>query len=602
MNILGLCVGEFAAAALVSNGKLMGASYEERFYRKKCYAGFPARAIDSILHESNLSYADIDKVMVINETECGLELAVVQRLHSFGVADYLKEAHEYYYPMIFKNEKRKYMQVFPEKVQKGVFDDDIFDVLEREGETPENSVALRKELIGRHLGRKDIPIEFVEHHYSHALYGFLFAPRDSKKILVFTADSFGDYTNANIFRFCGGAIQKIYEDGTQNLGRLFRNITLLLGMKPYQHEYKVMGLAPYAPPWEGAKAKAVFDSYLSGFSDGEWKYARVPKDHYFTFREELEGIRFDAIAQGLQSHFEERMKEWFTYFIDRNLDCDTVVFSGGLSMNVKTNMLLSDIAADRGMRFCAAPSGDDYSHCVSVAFAGMLPSKESTGDLKAGHLDALDLGHLFSEADRHEIREWAERNGWAVRPVDHDAIAAELASGKILALCHGRAEFGARALGFRSIIADPRDADTIRRINVAVKMRDFWMPFAPAILDGHQTAYIEQSTCTEAYRFMACASRTTPEGRIALRAATHPYDSTARPQVVSSDANRLFATVIKHFGDRTGTYAVLNTSLNIHGYPIVNDAGDLIYLLENCGIDGCILEDAMMFRPEDPGE
>lgn len=596
MIVLGLSIGEFSSAALVADGVLLGASYEERFHRKKCLSGFPYRAIQHLLERNGIGPEKIDRVAVVNETTCGAEFALVQRLNTFGVEDYVREAHEYHKPILFDGQSPQYLDVFKDRIQDGVFPNWIRDRVIRDGETIENSRGIRTELIRDALGVRDVDISFVEHHLSHAIYGLLFAPPGSDRTLVFTADSFGDYSNANVYRAEGARITNVHSSGDHNLGRLFRNITLLLGMKPYQHEYKVMGLAPYAAPTYAAECENVFASYMDRF-DGQWRYTLQPRDHYFTFQEALEGQRFDNIAGGLQSYFEARLLEWFEYYLARNRDCDSVVFSGGLSMNVKANLLLERLSQRYGMPFFAAPSADDYSHCISVAYAANGACGET---FSPETLSQLDVGYAFSNSDIEHASAWASSTGWAIENRDSSRAAELLSDGKIFAHCRGRAEFGARALGFRSIVADPRNFDTVRKINVAIKKRDFWMPFAPSVVEGHQDDFFEDASPTN-LRFMASAVSTTARGRCELGAATHPYDHTARPQLVSKSGNPGFHELIDAFGAITGTHGLLNTSLNLHGYPIVNDAADLIFVLENSALDGCILDDRLLLRPKTDG-
>ena len=596
-NILGLCIGEFASAALLIDGRLVGASYEERFHRKKCYSGFPYKSIDFLLRTHGLSPQDIHCVRVMNETACGLEYALIQRLHSFEVSDFIREAYDYFYPVLFKQEKVRYLDVFKDKIDQTIFPKEVTHILLREGETADNSQRLRRHLIHDALGTEAIHIEFIEHHLSHAVYGALFAPTGVKSAQIYTADSFGDYSNANVFNFGLNKTTTLHSSAVQNLGRLFRNLTLLLGMKPYQHEYKVMGLAPYASASHATKIKAVLESYMSGFQNGEWVFRKKPTDHYFTFRDHFEGVRFDTIAGGLQLYFEEQLLGWFRAFLDNVSSQEPVIFSGGLSMNVKANMRLTTLAEEFGRPFYAAPSGDDYSHCISVAYVDESLRRGDSFQSKFAQLDRLDLGYRFSASDESNVCEWARSNGWSIQRRDNTKVAKALSEGRILALCYGNAEFGARALGFRSIIADPRTADTIRRINIAIKKRDFWMPFAPAILQGHEDKYLHITT-PNAYRFMACAAQTTPLGRQMLQAAIHPYDGTARPQIVDIATNPIFAGILERFGEQTGTYALLNTSLNLHGYPIVNDGGDLIHVLQKSDLDGAVLPDHLLLRRE----
>lgn len=592
MIVLGLCIGEFSSACIVVDGKVVGASYEERFHRRKCLSGFPYKAVEYLLASAGIGAEDVDLVRVMNETRAGLEFAMVQRLNSFSVEDYVREAHDFYRPTLYEGKKVRYLDVFAGKIERGVFPTSIEETLLRDGETESNSKPLRTQLICAALGRKDVKVEFVEHHLSHALYGDAFLPARETRRLIFTADSFGDYSNANVYSVSESGFNNLHTSATHNLGRLFRNVTLLLGMKPYQHEYKVMGLAPYSAQPYSNKVKEIFRSFMRGFENGDWAFTQKPKDHYFLFRDLLEGHRFDSIAGGLQEYFEEMLLSFFEYYLQRHRDHDAVVFSGGLSMNVKANMLLAEKAGEYGMSFYAAPSGDDYSHCISAAL-GAFPG--ALAGPRRQWLDSLALGSSFAADQIDETLSWARRSGWSISEYDPAAVAERLADGDVLALCHGRAEFGARALGFRSIIADPRDADTIRRINIAIKQRDFWMPFAPATIDGHERDYFDIANA-EAYRYMALAARTTERGKANLGAAIHPYDQTARPQIVRSGENRLFHEIIEQFGRKTGTFALLNTSLNLHGYPIVNDAKDLIWVLENSALDGCVMDGWLITR------
>lgn len=595
MIVLGLCIGEFCSAAIVADGVLLGASYEERFWRKKCYAGFPYRAVEFLLAAHDIDPARIDLVTVNNVTTGGLGLALIQRLHSFSVADYVKEAHEIYRPALFDGVETSHLEVFEDRIDTRLFPKDITDVILAESETAENSQRLREALVRRALGRNDVPVRFVEHHGSHALYGYLFAPADAGRCLILTADSMGDFTNSNVYRTADGRLKNVFASAEHNLGRLYRNMTLLLGMKPYQHEYKIMGLAPYAQESYAAECRDIFASYMTHF-DGEWRYARKPRDHYFTFQDDLEGYRFDNVAGGLQLYFEDRLLEFFDHFVSGDGDHDTVIFSGGLSMNVKANLRLEGIAEKYGKRFFAAPSGDDYSHAISTAFEPFLGENSALNEIVApGALERLDYGYAFGRTDIDRMTDWAGSAGWAVSPLELKTVARLLCEGNIFGLCQGRAEFGARALGFRSIIADPSNFDTIRKINVAIKQRDFWMPFAPAIQAGHETDFLKIDNPSN-HRFMASAADTTPAGADRLKAATHPYDRTARPQIVTRETNALFHDIIAAFGTESGTHALLNTSLNLHGYPIVNDAEDLIFILENSNLDGCVLEDRILLR------
>ena len=285
-------MGEISSACLIQDGKLLGASYEERFHRKKSWSGFPSKTIKYLLKSNSLKVNDIDKIGIVNEQTSSLEYSLVQRHHSFNVKDYIKEAYDYYYPVLYKNKSLNYIKIFKDKIVNNIYPSKIQFQIEKFGEDKKNSRDLRQQIVNKVLKIKNIKCQFIEHHFCHALYGLLFLPTKKINSLIFTADSFGDYSNSNVYETSDGYIKNIFSSSSQNLGRLYRNITLLLGMKPYQHEYKVMGLAPYANTIYAKKVKKIFEQYLYGFNK-DWLFRKKPKDNYFEFKSQLEGIRFD---------------------------------------------------------------------------------------------------------------------------------------------------------------------------------------------------------------------------------------------------------------------------------------------------------------------
>lgn len=599
MNIIGLSIGEQCAASLIIDGKLVGASQEERFEKKKGYSGFPTKTLGYLLKQNNLKKRDIDYVYVINEQVTGLEFSLIQRFNSFSIEDYLAEAKNYYYPILFKNKKVQLLKIFKKKIVKKTFPKTIVDELIKNGENNKNTQIIRKKLVNEFFGKK-VNVKFINHHFSHALYAYITNPINFKKALIFTADSLGDNENSNVYLADQNSMQLLFKSNKLNLGRLFRNLTLLLGLKPYQHEYKLMGLAPYAKKKEASKVKLIFKKYLQKF-DGKWIYKKKPKDHYFTFKKLLEGFRFDNIAGGLQSYFEEIILGWFLYFIKRYKKIDTVMFSGGLAMNIKLNQKIDELCKKHGLNFFVAPSSDDYSHVLSLPFFHYVNNNKKIKKITMRRnslrkkINNLNLGFDFNKFNQQKVLNWASSKNWKIQNLNLKKLSYYLEKDKVFALCHGNSEFGARALGFRSIIADPKNFDIVKKINLSVKKRDFWMPFAPAILDNYQKKYLKINNFKNHY-FMASGADVSEVGKKIMSAAIHPYDLSSRPQIVSKDKNMFFYRIIKSFGDFSGRYTLLNTSLNLHGLPIVNDYKDLIYILENSLIDGCILENKIILR------
>ena len=209
----------------------------------------------------------------------------------------------------------------------------------------------------------------------------------------------------------------------------------------------------------------------------------------------------------------------------------------------------------------------------------------------------LYLGPEASRADEERALERFEASRWleVESAGDLEARAAELiAGGEIVARCKGRMEFGARSLGNRAILADPTRPEVIRIINDMVKNRDFWMPFAPSILEECAGDYIVNPKRLAA-PYMILSFDTTE--RVAeLAAAIHPYDRSARPQLVSRDWSPDYHRLLTEFKRRTGRGAILNTSFNLHGFPIANTPEDALDVLENSGLEHLLLNHFLVHK------
>ena len=177
----------------------------------------------------------------------------------------------------------------------------------------------------------------------------------------------------------------------------------------------------------------------------------------------------------------------------------------------------------------------------------------------------------------------------------HEETAKLLAEGMVIARCAGRMEFGARALGNRSILADPRELRVKDKINAMIKNRDFWMPFAPIVLDRYVDRYLINPKGLQSPH-MTIGFETTEEGFDAMIAACHPADKTARPQILTKDVNPEVYALIEAFEEITGCGAVLNTSFNLHGFPIVNTPAEALDVFTRSGLDGLLLAKYLILK------
>jgi carbamoyltransferase len=280
----------------------------------------------------------------------------------------------------------------------------------------------------------------------------------------------------------------------------------------------------------------------------------------------------------------------------------TVVLSGGVAMNVKAMGKIASLPEVK--RFFVAGTGSDESlalgatFCLAEDLAGgkekLTGGKENSCSLYLGSWNT-------SEEEQAFLR--GVRNDPAYEVVDKTTFefiaellaAPPLGRGLVLGRCAGAMEFGQRALGNRSIIADPINPAVVPRINQMIKNRDFWMPFAPVVLDSYSEKYlINPKRITSPH--MTVGFETTSEGWKAMPAACHPADHTARAQILYHQDNPALYGLLQAFAEKTGRGAILNTSFNLHGYPIVNTIADGWDVFTKSGLDGLLLADSLVLK------
>jgi carbamoyltransferase len=234
--------------------------------------------------------------------------------------------------------------------------------------------------------------------------------------------------------------------------------------------------------------------------------------------------------------------------------------------------------------FSVAASPEDTANSIGACFLAMCrESKKNSGVSKK--VNPLDSMYLGPEVTNEEISRAITSNNLEKfcniqKNIEPEFIAARLAEGIVIGRCAERMEFGARSLGNRSILADPRNPEIVNRINKIIKMRDFWMPFAPVILDTYWEKYLVNKKGLFS-PFMMIGFETTSLGRKDMPAAIHSADNTTRPQMLKENVNPDYYRIVSEFEKITGVGALLNTSFNLHGYPIVRTAEDAIDVFLN---------------------
>ena len=588
MIILGLYIGQCSSIAIYKNNKIIFATSEERFSRIKSDETYPLEAINQGLKYCNISADEIDNV-VIGTIRTQLVPMLIRNLSNFSVEEHLKTMNEYWKPKLNGEPHPKMIELFASKINMDKYpfkktsheNIDKFDYGQFTDEYIESTTDFLKTTISEHLKIDKLKIKVLDHHTCHASYALYGSPIREDGTLIFTADAHGDGFSGMISQYDKKMnsikMLKKYNDSDFQLGRIYRYTTLLLRMLPDEHEYKVMGLAPY---YDGPKTKEVESILLEMQKlDGlDFKFNKNIKNIFEFLKEKLSHFRFDHIAAGLQLFTENLLVKWIQNAVNY-YDSDTIVFSGGTSMNVKANMKISQISKINNFFVCGG--GGDLSLCMGACYAFAESNKiesEPLQDLYLGLPCNYSTDDINKNCQKYQVTEYH----------NEEQIVKRLLDGKIIATCIGRSEMGPRALCNRSIIADPRNRENIELINRKIKNRDFWMPFAPVVMYEYQHEIIDNPKHLDS-PYMTIGFDT-KEGKKKMPVAVHQYDGTARPLILKKETNERMWNVLNLFYKKTGMPALVNTSFNLHGEPIVNSFDDAMHVFNNSGLDSLWLD------------
>lgn len=557
--VLGIHNSHNCGATLVKDGRVIASICEERLTRHKNEAGHPALSVAEVLREGGVAAKDLAGVaMASNFTHSAAYLSNVIPWYRVGAQD----------------------QKFDREKETAAYQKHIFELRHRE----------RIDAVVNQLGVSEEKISFFDHHHSHAAAAYFGSPWSLEEdILVLTCDGSGDGLCATVSVGSRGVLKRISATPrAASLGKIYSRVTYLMGMKPWEHEYKVMGLAPYADAALAERAKSVFAELIDLSSDGLAFRVKGDLDTSYCYeflRERLENHRFDGIAGGVQAFTEELLLRWVRACVAKT-GIRKVACGGGVFMNVKANMLISELQEVDDL--FVFPSCADESLSIGAAYQACFDAGSRDGAVpEKAAFDQIYLGPEYGDAAVEEALSQSGVGAVAVveRPQDIAVkVADELAANGIVARFSGRMEWGARALGNRSILAHPGYLPGVRKINSMIKMRDFWMPFAPSVLEECVGDYFLNSKNIASPFMMTCFHLKTAEDP-RLAAVVHPSDGTARVQAVSLKSNPDYHRVISCFRERTGVGAVLNTSFNLHGYPIVCSPADAIDVFMRSGLE-----------------
>jgi carbamoyltransferase len=589
MNILGVsCYYHDAAAALLQDGQLTAAAEEERFSRVKHDPNFPRNAIRFCLNAAKIKGSDLDYVVFFEKPFRKLDRIFATVLQT--------------YPRSWR--------VFRESM--------IGWVLDR---------LWVASTLQAELGIDRNRVLFSEHHLSHAASAFLCSPFEEAAIL--TVDGVGEWVTTACGVGRGNQIHLLKQiEFPHSLGLLYSTFTAFLGFKVNEGEYKVMGMAPYGRPryvdkvWKLVRQNTdgsfaldmdyfCFHNSTDRMFNGRFKDLfgdpRPPELPFFT---ESGGRASWSANPGancaatcrINKHYADmaasiqQVTEELLLGLAQNLCRESglkrLCIAGGVGLNsVANSRILRETTFEEIFVQPAAGDAGGALGAALWAYNSLLGKPRSF---------CMEHAYWGEEYPASEIRSFLREKGIPHREVaDADQLLAQvtrqLMSGKVLGWFQGRSEWGPRALGNRSILADPRNPAMKDIVNTKIKFREAFRPFAPSVLAESAESYFELAQAAHQYpaRYMLYVVPTKERHRQTLPAVTH-VDGTARLQIISRAQNARFYSLVDHFAQATGVPVLLNTSFNLRGEPLVNTPDEAVSTFMRSGMDSLVLGDFLI--------
>jgi carbamoyltransferase len=585
-----------SAAALLQDGNLVAAAQQERFSRKKHDAGFPAEAIQYCLEEAGLKMADIDQVVFYDKPLIKFER--------------LLETYLSYAPKGF----RSFIAAMPIWLKEKLY----------------LKTTLKKELAELSGLRKgELPqLMFAEHHQSHAASAFYFSPFDRAAVLCL--DGVGEWATTSTWLGNGSSLEPLWEiDFPHSLGLLYSAFTYFTGFRVNSGEYKLMGLAPYGVP---RYTDIILDKLLDLKDDGTFRLDMT----YFNYCTGLTmtNEKFDELFDGPPRKPESQLTQRemdiaasiqvvtedivlkLAHTLHEETGEDNLCLAGGVALNCVANGRVQREGPFK--EIWIQPAAGDAGGAVGAAAViwhgyGKHPRTSNGHDQMRGSY----LGPCYSS---EQIRTELEAMGAVYEQMDDSElfpkIAQILEEENVVGWFQGRMEFGPRALGGRSIIGDPRSAKMQSVMNLKIKYRESFRPFAPSVLDDRVSDYFEQdkpspymlivAPIRENLRIPLTDDQQNLFGieklnlkRSELPAITH-VDYSARVQTVHENTNPRYYRLLKAFDERTGCGVLVNTSFNVRGEPIVCTPTDAYRCFMRTEMDYLVVENFVLEKKQQP--
>jgi carbamoyltransferase len=585
-----------SAVAIVRDGCIVAAAQEERFSRKKHDSRFPGNAIQYCLKEAGIGLRDLDHVVFYDKP-----LVKFERL---------LETYLAYAPKGF----RSFLMAMPVWLKEKLY-----------------LKTLLKQELSRLASCKTAelpPLLFTEHHQAHAASAFFPSPFERAAILCM--DGVGEWATTSVWKGDGNELTPQWEiDFPHSLGMLYSAFTYYTGFKVNSGEYKLMGLAPYGEP---KYVDRILENLLDLKEDGTFRLNM----RYFNYatgltmtNDEFDGL-FDGPPRRAESQITQREMDIASSIqqvteevvlrlarsVHRETGADYLCLAGGVALNCVANgrILREGPFKDIWIQPAAGDAGGAVGAALSVWHQYLAKPRHVNGT------DAMQGSYLGPRYSDSEIRQYLDSIGARYAQLD-DAellprVADILADEKVVGWFQGRMEFGPRALGGRSIIGDPRSPKMQSVMNLKIKYRESFRPFAPSVLAEKASRYFELDRASP-YMLLVAPVREehripmTPEQqklfgieklnvpRSRIPAITH-IDYSARIQTVHKETNPRYHELLRLFDERTGCPVLVNTSFNVRGEPIVCAPEDAYRCLMRTEMDYLVLENFLLAKPDQP--
>lgn len=559
MYILGIsCFYHDSAAALIKDGVLIAAADEERFSRIKHDSSFPQKAVNFCLKKAGISSEDLSYVVFYEKPFMKFERLFLTSL------DYAPKTRE----------------LFTESMKKWFF----------------NHLWIKSHIVD-HLGIPPKKLLFSEHHLSHAASSFFCSPYT--KAAVLTADAVGEWATVT-WGIAEGNTITLKEElrFPHSLGLLYSAFTVFAGFEANEGEYKLMGLAPYGKPIYKDK----INSLLNGKKDGSFSLILDNFSYQYSLRniytkrfEKLFGnanktpdkvIPYYAdIAASIQTVLEELLLTIASY-VKKQTGLDNLCYAGGVALNGVANWKIATSGFFKNV-FIQPAAGDSGGALGAAlwAYHTILGKKRNF----------VMHNVYYGESQTEEKTEsFLKKEGISYKKKSDGKLTEEvvdaIARGNVVGWVQDEFEWGPRALGHRSILADPRKKQMRNTVNTKIKFREAFRPFAPSILAEKGKDYFQTQSKENQFpfKYMLYVVPVKKDKQEKLAAITH-VDGTTRPQFVEKEVNPLYYNLIKAFGEKTSIPVLLNTSFNLKGEPIVNTVEEAMKTFKKSGLDMLVI-------------